>query len=172
MRELPSERLDRRIVRVWRLTATINVLLWCGICVLAVGFIWALAQFNIVQDFAGAAPVLGIVLAALIALTVVLFIVCVIVVPKVRHLRWRYQVYPEEVDILRGILWRTRLIIPLIRVQNVDTKQGPIMRLNGLASVTIATAAGEHEIPGLGEQQADALRDQVAVLARMAQEDV
>ena len=42
----------------------------------------------------------------------------------------------------------------------------------GLASVTVATAAGEHEIPGLAFDVAEQLRDRAAELARLAQEDV
>ena len=41
-----------------------------------------------------------------------------------------------------------------------------------LSSVTVATAAGEHEIPGLGADVAEQLRDRAAELARLAQEDV
>ena len=42
----------------------------------------------------------------------------------------------------------------------------------GLASVTVATAAGEHEIPGLAFDVAEQLRDRAAELARLAREDV
>ena len=40
------------------------------------------------------------------------------------------------------------------------------------AAATVATAAGEHEIPGLGADVAEQLRDRAAELARLAQEDV
>ena len=56
--------------------------------------------------------------------------------------------------------------------QNTDTRQGPILRAFGLSSVTVATAAGEHEIPGLALDVAEQLRDRAAELARLAQEDV
>ena len=79
---------------------------------------------------------------------------------------------PEYLDIARGIIWRKRFIIPFIRVQNTDTRQGPVLRAFGLSSVTVATAAGEHEIPGLGMEEAEQLRDRAAELARLAQEDV
>ncbi|MDR2109313.1 MAG: PH domain-containing protein, partial [Coriobacteriales bacterium] len=108
----------------------------------------------------------GLLLAALA------LIIFVGVYPKVRWLQWCFDVLEEEVDIQKGIFWRKRIIIPLIRVQNVDTRQGPVMRAFGLASITVATAAGEHEIPGLPFAEADALRDRVAVLVRIAQEDV
>ena len=70
------------------------------------------------------------------------------------------------------IVWRKRIVIPFIRVQNTDTRQGPIQRAFGLASVTVATAAGEHEIPGLASAVAEQLRDKAAELARIAQEDL
>ena len=94
------------------------------------------------------------------------------VLPNIRYVRWRYEVGEHELDIMRGIFWRKRFVIPFIRVQNTDTKQGPIMRSFGLAQVTVSTAAGEHEIPGLEVEEADALRDVIATQARLAQEDL
>ena len=66
----------------------------------------------------------------------------------------------------------TTSVIPMVRVQHVETTQGPILKANGLASVTITTAGSKFEIPGLASAEAETLRDQVAVLARIAQEDV
>jgi membrane protein YdbS with pleckstrin-like domain len=172
MRPLPSEKLDSRIIRVWRISALINIVIWYGIALLSLGIPWALAHYVYAADMRGARPFLDIGMIVLLVAIVASTIAFVLVLPKIRHMRWRYQVYPEEIDILRGIIWRTRLIIPLIRVQNVDTRQGPVMRMCNLASVTVSTAAGEHEIPGLDVQAADKLRDDVAVLARVAQEDV
>ena len=67
---------------------------------------------------------------------------------------------------------RKRFVIPFIRVQNTDTRQGPLLRMMGLASVTISTAAGSMEIPGLPAAEAETLRDQAAEFARLAKEDV
>ena len=108
---------------------------------------------------------------AVVVLAVSLLIFCV-VVPQLRYIRWRYEVGQWELDIQKGIIWRTRIIVPFIRVQNTDTKQGPIQRALGLASVTVSTAAGSHEIPGLTADEADKLRDAIATQARLAQEDI
>jgi len=116
--------------------------------------------------------VLTLITVILTVLAIVSFIIFVVIVPKIRWIQWSFEVYDQEIDIHKGIFWKRRIIIPLIRVQNVDTRQGPIMRANGLASFTVATAAGEHLIPGLQVEEADKLRDHVAVLARIAQEDV
>jgi membrane protein YdbS with pleckstrin-like domain len=172
MRALPSRKLNKRITRVWRLSATVNVLIWSLVVLVPVGAIWAALSGTRSPSDRAAAEILGFIAVILLVLAALSFIVFVIIVPKIRWMQWSFEVYDEEIDIHKGIFWRKRIIIPLIRVQNVDTRQGPVMRANGLASFTVATAAGEHEIPGLEVAEADALRDHVAVLARIAQEDV
>ncbi len=162
MRNLPSERLNKKVVTSWRIGNVISSLL-IAICLIGTAVIVYFASNGIIGMF-------WVWLA--IAISAVWFIATVAVTPSINYVRWRYAVSDDEVDIMRGLIVRKRSIIPLVRVQHVDTKQGPILRALGLASVTVATAAGEHEIPGLQLEQADALRDRVATLARMAQEDV
>ena len=141
--------------------------IWIILCFLACFLPFALvATFDSEESWA-------IVVAAIIAIVfTLLFVVIVIVLPPIRYARWRYELTDDFLDISRGIIWRKRFIIPFIRVQNTDTRQGPILRAFGLASVTVATAAGEHEIPGLAMAEADVLRDRAAELARIAREDV
>ena len=172
MRALPSRKLDRRITRVWRLSALANIIIWSAVCIIPIAAVAVMLSDSGDSDTRVVSAVLGIISLAALAAMVVLVVILVVIVPKIRWIQWSFEVLDEEIDIHKGIFWRKRIIIPLIRVQNVDTRQGPIMRANGLASFTVSTAAGEHEIPGLLEAEADALRDQVAVLARIAQEDV
>lgn len=172
MRPIPENRLDKRIIRVWRISALLNVAIWSVVFLGGVGTLWLVGTIQENSGLAAARAALGIAFIVLFAIAVLSTVLLVGIMPKLRHLRWRYQVNPEEIDILKGIIWRERIIVPLVRVQNVDTKQGPLMRANGLASFTVATAAGEHEIPGLAQEEADTLRDRVAYLARLAQEDV
>ena len=164
MKELPANQLDPRIKTVWR----INDAIW--ICVLFLCIIAAplrIALFDATSS-GWAWMVTGIIAAA----WAVCLAVWLAVLPPIRYARWRYQLSEDYLDIARGIIWRKRFIIPFIRVQNTDTRQGPIQRAFGLASVTVATAAGEHEIPGLAFGVAEQLRDKAAELARIAQEDV
>ena len=84
------------------------------------------------------------------------------------------ELHDDYLDIAKGIIWRKRYIIPFIRVQNTDTRQGPILRAFGLSSVTVATAAGEHVIPGLANDVADQVRATRAApeLAPTSREDM
>jgi membrane protein YdbS with pleckstrin-like domain len=172
MRALPTRKLDKRITRVWRLSATVNVIIWSLLVLAGTGIPWLALSGSTETGDRSVAAVFGLILIIELILALLALIISVVIVPKVRWLQWRFEVYNEEIDIQKGIFWRRRIIIPLIRVQNVDTQQGPIMRANGLASFTVSTAAGAHEIPGLDVAEADALRDHVALLARIAQEDV
>ena len=172
MRALPSRKLDKRIVWVWRISALANVLLYAAIAVATLVAVRIGVGFDPSANKQLAIFILNISLLACAGITVAALIIFIAIIPQIRWIQWSFDVLEEEVDIHKGIFWRKRIIIPLIRVQNVDTKQGPVMRAFGLASITVATAAGEHEIPGLLTAEADALRDRVAVLARIAQEDV
>lgn len=162
MRDLPANQLNPKIKNVWR----INDAIW-----LTVVFLCCFVPFAIAAAVESAGWMF-VVLAALAALYVVGMVVWLVVLPPIRFMRWRYELSDDYLDIARGIVWRKRFVIPFIRVQNTDTRQGPILRAFGLSSVTVATAAGEHEIPGLSADVAEQLRDRAAELARLAQEDV
>lgn len=162
MRELPSQQLNPKIKNVWR----INDAIWITIVFLCCFVPCAIAQAIAPSSWLLVALA---VVAALYLLALALFLA---ILPPIRYARWRYELSADYLDIARGIVWRKRFIVPFIRVQNTDTRQGPIMRAFGLSSVTVATAAGEHEIPGLETSVAEELRDRAAEFARIAQEDV
>ena len=161
MRALPSQSLDSKIIKVWRISAIISAVVL--FIFLAIG--WAVLVFALELN-----PVLIALIA--LALLILYLVLELFILPKLRYSRWKYEVNTTEIDILRGIFWRTRTVIPLVRVQNVETNQGPIMRNFGLSEVEIFTAGSSYTIPGLDRETADQLRDRVAVLARIAQEDV
>ena len=92
------------------------------------------------------------------------------VVPELRWRRWRYEVRDQEIDLRHGTLRITRTLVPMLRVQHVDTTQGPLDQALGLATVVVHTAAGATTIPALEEAHAGRLRDHIATLARTADE--
>jgi len=111
-------------------------------------------------------------LIAIFLISTSLWILAVFIMPPVRWKRWRYSINQNEIDLLRGIIVRKETLIPLSRVQHVDTRQGPLLRWFNLSSVTISTAATTHEIPGLDEVIADRVRKKISTYARLADDDV
>lgn len=160
-----ESKLDPRIKNVWRINDGFWIILIALVCTAP----FLLAAMNGDYDVAAIG---SFVATAELVVTVVLLVLFLGVLPPIRYVRWRYRVSDDYLEIRKGIVWRRHYVIPFIRVQNTDTRQGPIMRAFGLASVTVATAAGEHEIPGLRVNDAEVLRDKAAELARLAREDV
>jgi uncharacterized protein len=112
----------------------------------------------------GAAGVTIAVVAVLAAL------VSVLVVPRVRVRRFRYEVREDEIDLLHGIVVQVRTLVPMVRVQHVDTRRTVLSQIFGLAAVVFHTAAGANQIPALREADAAAIRDRITDLARTPEE--
>jgi uncharacterized protein len=91
--------------------------------------------------------------------------------PSLRYSRWRYEIREHEIDIRHGVWSVRRTLVPMARVQHVDTEQGVLQQGFGLATVSFHTAAGETEIPQLEPHVAEAARNRIAELAR-AERDV
>lgn len=81
----------------------------------------------------------------------------VVLEPAIRYRRTRWEVAGDRVFVQTGWLSRDQRIAPLSRVQTVDTHRGAIMRLYGLANITVTTAsaAGPITIPCLDSDLAD-----------------
>ena len=154
MKGEPAERLDPRAITLWRIAGTLYVLpLLVGACIAAP----ALVRFGEFPFFFAVLPALAVL---------VLGIVVVGAAPGLRWRRWRYEIRPDEIDLQRGILWVARTLVPLARIQHVDTRQGPLQRRFGLSTVVFYTAAGPNHIPELSTPVAAEVRDRIAVLTR------
>jgi membrane protein YdbS with pleckstrin-like domain len=155
----PEKRISRQALKVWRITGTIKM---------AIG--WAIASIIFVLVHLFQWPIwISIIIAVLgiisAYLTIFLF-------PSLRWKWWRYDVRREELELQQGFFIKARTLVPMVRVQHVDTVQGPIQKRYKLASVIVHTAATAHEIPALEEEEAEELRMYISKLARVADEDV
>lgn len=154
MKDEPSERLDPRAKVVWRISGALNML-----PLLAGGLFGSFALMRWAE-----APFLVGVLPALVVLA--LSVLTVLVMPGLRWRRWRYEIRTDEVDLQRGVWWVSRTLVPLARIQHVDTQQGPLQRRYGLSTVVFHTAAGPNRIPELSAPMAADVRDRIADLTR------
>ena len=87
-------------------------------------------------------------------------------VPFVRYRTWGYELRADDLWIRSGVFWRKVTVIPYIRLQFVDTKQGPIERALGLSELVVHTAAvgTSGRVPGLSREAATELRERLAQL--------
>ena len=69
------------------------------------------------------------------ALPLAALVVGTAVVPPLRWRRWRWEVREREIDLERGVLRVRRTLIPMMRVQHVETTRGVLEQALGLATV-------------------------------------
>jgi membrane protein YdbS with pleckstrin-like domain len=146
---METQHVDPNTVPVWRWQASISALLFS---LPLIGF--ALRQ--------GGAWGSGALLAYLaMAITVVWRL------PGAYYRALEFGLDDHGITIRRGLLWRSQIALPRIRVQHSDVSQGPLQRRYGVATLKLYTAGSRYtkiELPGLEHDEAIALRD--ALLAR------
>ncbi|KRM92601.1 PH domain-containing protein [Liquorilactobacillus cacaonum] len=89
-----------------------------------------------------------------------------------RYYFHRYKINQTEVAIQTGFFFRKTTYIPLIRIQHIETSQGPILRFVHLTELSIHTAANVHLLSGLDIKTAANLRTQILDLVEVIREDV
>jgi uncharacterized protein len=159
MRGEPQKRISPKALKVWRLHGVIQTLVLAivvaGVIVLSTLFDW---------------PVW--IMAASIGVLLLFTYMMIFFLPTIRWKRWRYEVREQEIELQRGFIFVKRTLVPMVRVQHVDTVQGPILKKYHLSTITVSTAATVHEIPALDTDEADELRHSISLLARVAEDDV
>ncbi|MGG4393440.1 PH domain-containing protein [Paenibacillus thiaminolyticus] len=91
--------------------------------------------------------------------------------PVLTYRYFSYDVREEEVEIHSGIFFRKYVLVPMTRVQHVEKASGPVLRKFDLAQISIVTAATTHEIQGLKAEDAEGLKQRIAVLARVEDDE-
>jgi membrane protein YdbS with pleckstrin-like domain len=128
--------------------------------------LFAAVPLAVVAAGLGALVLGGAAGTAIAVVAVLAAVACVLVVPRLRVRRFRYEVREDEIDLRHGIVVQVRTLVPMVRVQHVDTRRTVLSQIFGLAAVVFHTAAGANQIPALREADAAAIRDRITDLAR------
>ncbi|HST67526.1 MAG TPA: PH domain-containing protein [Mycobacteriales bacterium] len=114
-----------------------------------------------------------VVLAVARWLLVPLALVSVVVEPLWRFRVHRWEVTADAVYTLEGWLTRTWRVVPISRIQTVDTTRGPLQQLLGLTSVSVRTAshAGSTSIEQLPAELAAAVAHDLGLRANAIRDE-
>lgn len=139
------ETLSGKALKLLRLTAAINSV----ILALVIG----------VPLFILCIPYLGLYLSALLAILpgVVFFILLVLLVAPLRVRRYRYLIAQDRIEIIEGLLFVSRKIIPVDRIHQIDILRGPLDTLTGVAKVVVTTAGSQSAFRFLEPERAETL---------------
>ena len=153
--DLPAERhrLPARVTRYWRWrafysTLPLVVLLVSAAIVLPWGPWWV--RWGVV----------GVVVAAIAA--------CMIILPPIRYRVFWYAISSTEIDIQSGIIFTTRSLVPMHRVQTLRSERGPMADHYRMTTLKIRTAAGSVSLSGLDRAEADELCERISRMTGLA----
>lgn len=126
----PSHRVSLKAPAYWRVSASLGAAVaWAAALALAVTALLVEGGWWIPLLWLG---VVVLLLLPLPSLTVA---------PRIRYAVHRWEVTDIAVHVRYGWISRTDEIVPLSRVQTVDSAQGPLMRAFGLRTVKVQTAS-------------------------------
>lgn len=139
------ESIDKRAMSCWRITATIQLIVYIAICLGIKAFLYIIGAF---ED--------KIIIIYIVEAIILAFLVLkLIVFPVIEYRQWKYMVTADQVKVNHGLFFRTSTIIPLVRIQHITVSQGPIERNKKMFKVKIFLASGEQEIVGLTEERSN-----------------
>ncbi len=122
---------------------------WVVVCVAA-----AVADQLLLDDTAfHGFPTTALPILALISLSTA---------PQRIYARLCYRLTDRFLQVLRGWLFHTDTIVPLVRVQHLDVTRGPLDKMFGTATLVVHTAGTHNSIvtlPGLSPERAAEIRD-------------
>ncbi|WJG08029.1 PH domain-containing protein [Aliiglaciecola sp. LCG003] len=76
----------------------------------------------------------------------------------------KYYLREHDLHFTYGVFFKNIISQPILRIQHIEIKRGPIERLFGLAAIQVFSAGGSmhtFEIPGLSFKQAQRLRQYI-----------
>jgi uncharacterized protein len=153
----PANRVSTQAVPFWRVSAAL------GDAVLVIA---AVVAYVVVPDVPGWTLVL-------VLLVVVAAIAHVVLMPRIRYRVHRWEVTDTAVHTRSGWIGRETRIAPISRVQTVDSRQGALMRLFGLSSITVTTAsaAGPITVDCLDADTARAVVARLTAITAVTEDD-
>ncbi len=146
--QVPDERMDPRVELLWQINAALGWVVWIGLATAGLFLLERSPAWALIVSF--------------------LAVLYVMHVPPRRYRHFTFRVGPADVRVAHGWLWRTESVVLHSRIQHVDTRQGPVERMMGLATVVVFTAGSVGAmvaIPGLAAARAETLRDELVRLS-------
>jgi membrane protein YdbS with pleckstrin-like domain len=105
---------------------------------------------------------------SLVGVFVAVIAACMIILPPIRYRVFWYAISSTEIDIQSGIIFTTRSLVPMHRVQTLQSERGPMADHYRMTTLKIRTAAGSVSLSGLDRAEAGELCERIGRMAGLA----
>jgi len=157
----PKREISSDAVKVWRMSNTIGHII--ALVIIAILFICS-------ERFEWYSWV-SIVLYCLGGLAMLSGIYSILIEPVYLQRTWRYEIDQEFIQLKHGRWNQQHILIPMEKVEYVRTEQGPIMRRHMLYNIEVGTTTSNHVIPAIPAEEAHLLKAQIAVFAKIKDQE-
>ena len=145
------KKLDKRVLKLWYIRAAIFSLALLGVGV-SVGAILGAASES--SD-------LTLAVLSGVGSLVVLLVGIILIMPALRYKMYSWGYDDKRIIVKQGVIFRSRVVIPVCQIQDLHRTQGPLMMMLKLSGVTISTAGSNFDISTLTTQEADRMIDEL-----------
>jgi uncharacterized protein len=104
----------------------------------------------------------------IVGVAVVVVAAGTIVLPPIRYRVFWYAISQTELDVQDGVVFTTRSVVPMRRVQSLRTERGPLANHFRMTNLKIRTAAGSVRLGGLDRGEAGRLCERISRLTDLA----
>ncbi|MBQ7546871.1 MAG: PH domain-containing protein [Clostridia bacterium] len=91
----------------------------------------------------------------LVCAVVVLSALYTLLAPPIRFKRYRYLIAKDRIEIIEGLFFIRRTIVPIDRIYQIDIRKGPLDNAVGVAKVMVTTAGSSAAFRFLEPEAAD-----------------
>ena len=98
------------------------------------------------------------ILILIVYVVTIIILINSLFMPKYKYEKFSYDMDEEKIILKYGVFTEINVIIPMSRVQYVDTEQGIILKKYKLINLTVHTAGGAYKIPYLESEIGNALQ--------------
>lgn len=106
---------------------------------------------TVAADFYGKTKLAVMITGAVVA------VLWVAVFPTVRFKRYKYLIQPDRIEIIQGVFWISRTVVPVDRIHQINVSRGPLDTAFGVAKVSVITAGSTAVFRFLDEDKAQQL---------------
>ena len=133
--------LSKKAKQVMRVTALLQSLFLLVVCLAAVVF----------------GGLYGAVKVAVMAAGAVVAVLWAVIFPVLRFVRYKYLIDADRIEIIRGVLFVSRTVVPINRIHQINVSRGPIDTAFGVAKVSVITAGSTAVLRFLDEEEAQSI---------------
>ncbi len=140
--------LSKKAKPVLMITAAIQALVFAGVCC---GAVWGIPIYGMGN--------MNIIRLIATAIVLVLAVLWAIITPTVRFRRYKYLLADDRIEIVEGLFYIRRTIVPIDRIHQIDITRGPVDNRFGVAKVTVTTAGAKATMRFLEFEKAEEISE-------------